>query len=325
MLPEIHDTGYISVHYPMLPGKFFKRDIHQPGPCSGRNIDYVKSLENLQSGTYRKGRKIQSIMKQYIVDAFTDQVFSGNPAAVCVRDSWLPDRLMMKIAKENNLSETAFIVKEGNVYHIRWFTPSGEIDLCGHATLGSSFVLSEFYDREAERFDFVSMSGPLTVRKKDGLFEMNFPSRMPEEIPFTDVMREALNGLEAKAYLSRDLMLVLEKEEDVRKFAPDFGKLANVPEGTGFLITAPSAEYDFVSRAFFPKIKVNEDPVCGSAHCNFIPYWSRRLGRKKMTAYQASERGGILYCEDCGERVLISGKAALYSEAELRGIPEDSL
>lgn len=256
-------------------------------------------------------------MKQYVVDAFTDKVFSGNPAAVCVLDKWLDDNIMQKIAIENNLSETAFIVKEGEKYHIRWFTPGNEIDLCGHATLGSAYVLANFVDSSAKEFVFSSMSGDLIVKKSGDLFEMDFPSRMPKEIEFTDVMKKAVKGLEAKAYIGRDLMLVLDKEEDVLNFEPDFSDIANVSEGLGLFITARSKEYDFVSRTFFPKINVNEDPVCGSAHCNFIPYWAKVLGKEEMIAYQASPRGGIVYCKNKGDRVLISGKATLYSEATI--------
>lgn len=257
------------------------------------------------------------ITKQYIVDAFTDRVFSGNPAAVCVMDAWLPDDVMQKIAIENNLSETAFIVKEGSRFHIRWFTPGKEVDLCGHATLGSTYVLSRFYETDTDRFVFDSLSGELTVSKKGDLFEMDFPSRMPEKVAFTEDMKAALNGHNAEAFLSRDLMLVLENEKDIYEFKPDFERIARLPDGMGMLITAPSKEYDFVSRTFFPKIRVNEDPVCGSAHCNFIPFWAERLNKDMMTAYQASPRGGVVYCENRGGRVLISGKVALYSEAEI--------
>lgn len=256
-------------------------------------------------------------MKQFIVDAFTETVFSGNPAAVCVMENWIPDTLMQKIAIENNLSETAFVVKENDKYHIRWFTPGKEVDLCGHATLGSAYVLSKFFDIESEQFVFNSLSGKLIVNKKGDLFEMDFPSRMPKRIELTESMKNAIHGLDAKAFLSRDLMLVFDKEEDVINFDPDYQKISEISEGMGMLITAPSEEYDFVSRCFFPKIKVNEDSVCGSAHCNFIPYWAKRLNKPVMTAHQVSPRGGIVYCEDKGERVLISGKVALYSEAEI--------
>ena len=259
-------------------------------------------------------------MKQYVVDAFADKVFEGNPAAVCVMDRWIDDALMQKIAIENNLSETAFVVWEGESYHLRWFTPGGEVDLCGHATLGTSFVLANFYKPEETRFEFDTLSGRLIVTRKGDFYEMDFPSRMPEPIELSDHMIEALNGIKPLgAYLSRDLMLVLSDEKSVRDFNPDWNKISAVPEGMGFLITAKADgdEYDFVSRTFFPKINVNEDPVCGSAHCNVVPFWSDKLGKDEMTAHQISPRGGIVYCRNDKERVYLSGKAALYSEAEI--------
>lgn len=256
-------------------------------------------------------------MKQYIVDAFADKIFEGNPAAVCVMEKWLPDDVMQKIAIENNLSETAFTVKEGDCYKLRWFTPGGEVDLCGHATLGTAFVLANFYDTNATDFTFHTLSGRLNVKKSGELFEMDFPSRMPEKIEVTEEMLSALGREPKEAYLSRDLMFVFDDEDFVKNYTPDWTKLCAVPEGMGFLITAPSKEFDFVSRCFFPKIKVNEDPVCGSAHCNFIPYWAQRLGKKVMIARQVSSRGGTLFCEEHGERVLIKGRVALYSEADI--------
>ena len=256
-------------------------------------------------------------MKQYVVDAFTQSVFHGNPAAVCVLDAWLPEELMAGIAVENNLSETAFVVKEGERYHIRWFTPGGEVDLCGHATLGTSYVLTRFFDTEAEELVFTSMSGELRVRKNGDLLEMDFPARKPRPVPFTDEMRSIVHGLPARAFVDRDLILVLEDEADVRNFVPDYTAILALEDGMGLFITAPAKDYDFVSRTFFPKIKINEDPVCGSAHCNLIPYWSERLQKRVLTAYQASPRGGVLYCEDRGDRVRISGHAVLYSRAEI--------
>lgn len=253
--------------------------------------------------------------KQYIVDAFTDRVFEGNPAAVCIMKEWLPDDIMQQIAIENNLSETAFAVKEDNGYKLRWFTPGKEVDLCGHATLGTAFVLANFYDTESTHFTFHTLSGPLNVKKDGELFEMDFPSRMPKRIDVTEEMLDALGKEPAEAYLGRDLMFVYNNEEFVINYNPDWSKLCSIQEGMGVLITAPSKEYDFVSRCFFPKIKVNEDPVCGSAHCNFIPYWAKKLGQKTLTARQVSRRGGTLFCEDQGDRVLIKGKAALYSES----------
>ena len=259
-------------------------------------------------------------MKQYIVDAFAEEVFEGNPAAVCVMDRWLDDAIMQKIAIENNLSETAFAVWEDDHYHLRWFTPSKEVDLCGHATLGTAFVLSNIFKPDENRFVFDTLSGRLIVTRKDDLYEMDFPSRMPEIVDVSEKMIQALNGAQPLgAYLSRDLMLVLPDEKSVSEFEPDWSKIIAVPEGMGFLITAKADgnEYDFVSRTFFPKIKVNEDPVCGSAHCNFVPFWAEKLGKNEMTAHQVSPRGGIVYCRNDKERVYLSGRAALYSEAEI--------
>ena len=257
-------------------------------------------------------------MKQYIVDAFTKRVFHGNPAAVCVMEAWLPDELMQQIAIENNLSETAFVVREGERYHIRWFTPGAEVDLCGHATLATSFVLTRFVDPQAEELVFTSLGGELRVRKAGELLELDFPARMPRPVPFTTQMRQLVHGLPAQAYVDRDLILVLEDEQSVRGFIPDYAAISALEGELGLFVTAPSRTYDFVSRTFFPKFKINEDPVCGSAHCDLIPYWAKRLGKTKMTAYQASPRGGVLYCEDRGDRVRIGGHAVLYSEAEVR-------
>ena len=257
-------------------------------------------------------------MKQYIVDAFTKRVFHGNPAAVCVMEAWLPDELMQQIAIENNLSETAFMVREGERYHIRWFTPGAEVNLCGHATLATSFVLTRFFDPQAEELVFTSLGGELRVRKAGELLELDFPARMPRPVPFTTQMRQLVHGLPAQAYVDRDLILVLEDEQSVRDYIPDYAAISALEGELGLFITAPSRTYDFVSRTFFPKLKINEDPVCGSAHCNLIPYWAKRLGKTKMTAYQASPRGGVLYCEDRGDRVRIGGHAVLYSEAEIR-------
>lgn len=258
-------------------------------------------------------------MKYYVVDAFAERVFEGNPAGVCILDSWLPDERMQFIAAENNLSETAFAVKEDSGdYRLRWFTPAAEIELCGHATLAAAFVLARFYEPETSQFTFHTLGGKLTVLRKAELYELDFPSRMPEPLPLTDDMIAALGVKPVEAYLSRDLMFVLENEEQVRNLTPDFSKLKDLPDGLGASVTAKGTDYDFVSRSFFPKLNVNEDPVCGSAHCNFIPFWAGRFGKNKLTARQLSKRGGTLYCQLEGERVKISGSAVLYAEAELR-------
>ncbi|MBK5445233.1 MULTISPECIES: PhzF family phenazine biosynthesis protein [unclassified Peribacillus] len=257
-------------------------------------------------------------MKYYVVDAFAEKVFEGNPAGVCIMEEWLSDDTMQKIATENNLSETAFAVKEGESYRLRWFTPADEIELCGHATLATAYVIANYYENNVEEIKFQTMSGELVVLKKDELYEMDFPSRMPEEFPLTDQIVEALGVKPIETYLGRDLMLVLEKEEDVQNASPDFSKLEKLPDGLGVSITAKSNKYDFVSRSFFPNLKVNEDPVCGSAHCNFIPYWAKRLGKNEMVARQLSKRGGTLYCKSSGDRVKISGSAVLYAIADLQ-------
>ncbi|MCY8464011.1 PhzF family phenazine biosynthesis protein [Bacillus atrophaeus] len=257
-------------------------------------------------------------MKYYVVDAFAENLFEGNPAGVCIMKEWIPDELMQQIAAENNLSETAFAVKEGESYRLRWFTPADEIDLCGHATLATAYVIANFYESNVEEIKFQTISGELVVVKKGELYEMDFPSRMPKEISLTEEMVEALGVKPVEVHLGRDLIFVLEKEDDVLNASPDFSKLKELPDGLGVLITARSEKYDFVSRAFFPKLNVNEDPVCGSAHCNFIPYWAKNLSKNEMVARQLSKRGGKLYCKFEGDRVKISGSAVLYSIADLQ-------
>jgi len=256
-------------------------------------------------------------MKQYIVDAFTDRPFSGNPAAVCVMDSWPADRSMMKLAMENNLSETAFIVREADGYRLRWFTPGTEVELCGHATLASSFVILNYYDRDSGTVRFNTVSGPLTVTKKGDLYEMDMPTYDLTELPVTDDMERAFGVRPVRAVLGLDLICVFEREEDVRQMRPDQTLLSRLP-GRVQNATARGLETDCVSRSFCPKVAVPEDPVCGSAHCQIADYWSHVLGRTDITAYQASRRGGYLYCRMLGGgRISISGKAALVAVSEL--------
>ena len=255
-------------------------------------------------------------MKQYTVDAFTSRVFSGNPAAVCVMEGYPPDEVLLDIARENNLSETAFAVREGGGYRLRWFTPGGEIDLCGHATLATAFVLLNFYEPESERVVFSTMSGELTVTRRGGLYEMDFPSYELRRVPVTEEMAAAFGASPAEAYMGRDLLCVFDDERTVREMAPDVDRLRDLP---GLLqhATARGAGTDCVSRSFAPKLSVQEDPVCGSGHCHIVPYWAARLGRTDITAYQASRRGGTLYCRDCGRRIAIAGEAVLFAESEL--------
>ncbi len=256
-------------------------------------------------------------MKQYIVDAFTDKPFHGNPAAVCVLDAWLPDETMQAIAAENNLAETAFLVKEGERYRIRWFTPSMEEELCGHATLAASFVILSFYEPDADEVRYASVSGDLSVRRKGELFELNFPTYALKEIPVTDAMERAFGARPKKAIMGLDLNCVFENETVVRNLSPDYALLGQLP-GRIWNATAQGADYDCVSRSFTPETAVPEDPVCGSAHCQIADYWARTLQKKVIRAYQASPRGGELICEPLGNgRIALRGKAVLFAVSEL--------
>ncbi|MBQ3394239.1 MAG: PhzF family phenazine biosynthesis protein [Oscillospiraceae bacterium] len=257
-------------------------------------------------------------MKQYIVDAFTSEPFSGNPAAVCVMDSWPSEESMMKLATENNLSETAFIVKEKEGYHLRWFTPTTEVEICGHATLASSYVIFNYYDTDAERISFNTLSGELTVTRKGDRYEMNFPVFEIKEIPVTDAMEKAFGARPVKAVLGLDLVCVFDDEETVRKMNPDQELLMGI-EGRIQNASAKGTDVDCVSRSFAPKLGIAEDPVCGSAHCRIIPYWAGVFGRNDIKAYQASKRGGYLFCElsDDG-RIAISGNAALVAISDIK-------
>lgn len=255
-------------------------------------------------------------MKQYIVDAFTDRVFSGNPAAICILNEWLSDEMMMSIAKENNLSETAFAVKEGEIYHLRWFTPGGEIDLCGHATLACAYVLMRFYEKDSTVIVFHTLSGELRIVKSGDLYEMEFPSFALKPVPITEEMIEALGNKPKEAYLGRDLLCVFEEENVIRNMNPNLEKIRQL-NGLLLQVTAPGKKFDCVSRSFAPKYKVNEDPVCGSGHCHIVPYWAKRLNKQNITAYQASERGGILYCRMENDKVILGGKAVLFSVSNI--------
>ena len=256
-------------------------------------------------------------LKQYVVDAFTKQVFCGNPAAICILDHWLSDELMLNIACENNLSETAFAVKkDAGRYQLRWFTPGGEIDLCGHATLACSFVIMNYYDVKAETILFDTLSGSLTVVKRDALYEMDFPAYALRATAVTEELCDALGVAPKAAYMGRDLLCVLDDERQVRALSPDMEKIRKL-EGLLLHVTAPGKEADCVSRSFAPKLNIAEDPVCGSGHCHIVPYWAGRLQKRSVVAHQASKRGGTLYCRMQGERVCLAGNAALYAVAEI--------
>ena len=255
-------------------------------------------------------------MKQYLVDAFTDKPFSGNPAAVCIPDRPLSDETMQAIAAENNLAETVFVFKEGDRYRLRWFTPSMEETLCGHATLAASFVLLNFVERDSNEVRYTSVSGDLSVRRIGDRYELNFPTYERKEIPVTDEMERAFGARPQKAILGLDLNCVFEDEATVRGLSPDYALLNALP-GRIWNATARGETYDCVSRSFTPETAVPEDPVCGSAHCQIADYWAKTLRKNVILAYQASARGGELECELLGNgRIALRGKAVLVAVTE---------
>lgn len=251
------------------------------------------------------------------VDAFSQKPFGGNPAAVIPLQNWLSDEVMQAIAVENNLSETAFCIPHEDGYAIRWFTPGAEVDLCGHATLATAFVLMRHGYHAHDSIVFQSKSGPLTVRKHGEMLELDFPSRPPEACSMPDRLSEALGGTpDAVLQGERDLLAVFADEAAVAALSPDMGALAQL-DYFSVVATAAGKEVDFVSRFFAPKIGVPEDPVTGSAHCTLVPYWSKRLNKTQLHAHQISARGGELFCQDLGERVRIAGHAVAYLQGEI--------
>lgn len=250
------------------------------------------------------------------VHSFTDEIFRGNPAGVCPLDVWLDDKMMQTIAAENNLSETAFFVPKEDHYELRWFTPKIEVDLCGHATLASAYVLFEHFDCEAEGIVFRTQSGDLTVMKVGSLLLMDFPSRPASEIEAPDHLKNAFSIDFEKVYKKHDYLVVFDSEETIKNLRPDFAELEQL-DCTGIIVTAPGDEVDFVSRFFAPQAGILEDPVTGSAHCTLAPYWADRLGKTELSARQVSERGGELACKLVDDRVHIAGRAVLYSKGFL--------
>ncbi len=253
----------------------------------------------------------------YQVDAFTDKLFRGNPAAVCLLTETLTDELMQKIAAENNLAETAFVTETGDSFSIRWCTPKVEVDLCGHATLASAHVIFNHLGYTKETIRFTSRSGVLEVRKEKDLLVLNFPADNPQKGCLPVSVTESL-GMDPIEILKgkTDYMLVYENQHQIEELDPDFVGLSK-STARGIIVTAKGDDSDFVSRFFAPQVGINEDPVTGSAHTTLIPYWSARLGKKEMTAIQLSERRGYLGCKDLGERVEIAGKAVTYLVGEI--------
>ena len=258
-------------------------------------------------------------VRQYVVNAFTDTLFCGNPAAVCITGQWLPDDLMQAVAIENRLSETAYAVKEGDKYHLRWFTPGGEIDLCGHATLATAFVIHTFIEPGITSITFATLSGDLTVTCGTGRFEMVFPAYPLEKVAVTPAMVMALGAEPDEAYQARDLLCVFRNPDTVRSLQPDMA-LVKQMEGLLVHVTAPGdAQFDCISRSFAPRLEIAEDPVCGSGHCHIFPYWSGRLQKTTLVGYQASRRGGMVYgrFDQAQGRIFLSGQAVLFSVADL--------
>ncbi len=254
----------------------------------------------------------------YQVDAFASRVFAGNPAAVCPLDAWPDDGLLQGVAAENNLSETAFLVPADDGFELRWFTPACEVELCGHATLASAFVLFERRGWTGESIRFhTRWSGDLVVGRCDGRLEMDFPSRPPRPVDVPADLEAALGARPERVLGSvEDLLVVLPDERTVRRLEPDMAALGRL-EWRGVIVTARGGDCDLVSRFFGPQVGIPEDPVTGSAHCVLTPYWSEVLGRKELRARQVSRRGGEILCRDRGERVLLAGEAALYLEGRI--------
>lgn len=250
------------------------------------------------------------------VDAFADKPFAGNPAMVYRLDAWLADELMQNIAAEHNLPETAFLVKEGSHWRIRWFTPNNEVALCGHATLAAAKVLFDVYDQPGQQIDFTCKSGELAVTREDQLLVLDFPALTAHPLPVNLDLEQALGVSVINAMVADKLLVVLDSEHSVRNCSPNFSELARLP-WPGVIITARGERYDFVSRFFAPAMGMNEDPVTGSAHCSLIPYWSQRLKKSMLSAYQCSSRGGELHCRLEGERVKIAGQARLVASGRL--------
>lgn len=253
----------------------------------------------------------------YQVDAFASALFGGNPAAVCPLKSWLPDDTLQAIAAENNLPETAFYVREGGRYRIRWFTPSVEVELCGHATLASAaIILGIRREIGGPRVVFDSRSGELGVERDGELYKLDFPARPPAPCAPDPALVEAAGGRPVESLIAGDAMLVYGTEQEVRALKPDLGRLAQLPY-FALIATAPGSDCDFVSRYFAPSKAIPEDPVTGRAHTTLIPFWSHRLGKRHLFARQLSPRGGELWCEDRGNRVTIGGRAVKYLEGHI--------
>ena len=252
----------------------------------------------------------------YQVDAFTQRLFGGNPAAVVLLDAWLPDRMLAAIAAENNLAETAFVIPRPDASPLRWFTPAVEVDLCGHATLAAADVLFRYRYPSLARLAFSTKSGELVVTREGALLKMDFPARPGKPIAVTDALAAALGVRPREAHMARDLLAIFGSESEVRALRPDFARVASL-DAFAVIVSAPGDTVDFVSRFFAPAAGIPEDPVTGSSHCTLAPYWAARLGKNQLTAKQLSARGGDLLCELRGDRVVIAGHVVEYLRGEI--------
>ncbi len=258
-------------------------------------------------------------LKIYQVDSFSNELFRGNPAAICPLDKWLNDELLQNIAAENNLAETAFYLKKGDEYEIRWFTPTVEVDLCGHATLAAAFVIFNFEQTISNTINFYShRSGKLTVSREDDWFTLNFPSDSIQEISIFPELTAGFNFTPVAVYKGKtDYLLIFNTQSVIEDLLPDFQKIGQLSNCRGVIVSAPGNDCDFVSRFFGPQVGVNEDPVTGSAHTTLTPYWSKKLNKTALSAMQLSSRKGWLKCQDHGERTHISGQARLFLKGEI--------
>jgi len=252
----------------------------------------------------------------YQLDAFTNHLFGGNPAAVVLLDAWLPDDRLAAIAAENNLAETAYVIPRADVSPLRWFTPAVEVDLCGHATLAAADVLFRYRFPQLDRLAFSSRSGELTVTREGALLNMDFPASPGRPVAVTDALAAALGARPREAYMARDLLAIFDAESDVRALRPDFARVAAL-DAFAVIVSAPGDTVDFVSRFFAPRAGIPEDAVTGSSHCTLAPYWAARLGKNRLRAKQLSARGGDLQCELRGERVVIAGHVVEYLRGEI--------
>jgi PhzF family phenazine biosynthesis protein len=254
----------------------------------------------------------------YQVDAFTDHLFGGNPAAIIPLENWISDDLMQKIASENNLSETAFYVKSEDNFEIRWFTPTAEVDLCGHATLAAAHILFEEKKYARKTLIFNSKSGILKVEKSNNLYTMDFPSDKIHQVTTPVEILKGLNTTPLETFCGKeDYMIIFDSENEIENIQPDFRMLSLLENARGVIVTAPGNEVDFVSRCFYPQFGIDEDPATGSAHTTLTPYWSQKLDKIEMTALQLSPRKGVFHCKNLKDRVLISGQAVTYLKGKI--------